>query len=291
VHLIDIRGTDNVRGCVECNCNVTGVIPEMPHYTGGIECCHSTLHTGSRCPTTLVNEPLSYFVKYTLSWRDEADAVYANQAFKPLNSMVLDESDDGQQWFDPVALPGSSRQPHEALYNDPLAVASLEGMHSGLFNVHGDGHVDKIHWSLNWTKPHLRPKKVDWSNHGCHAEYYVPACVPGQDACVHHFRNSWIMPFDIELVAVHNHYHAAAINMTTSLEGKAFCVGLPTYDAKGFLIEISGCALDAEPVLVKRGQTVQVETFYNQDEQPHFGVMGYAMLYGHRLDQHAAVLV
>merc|ERR1719453_1832319 len=106
--------------------------------------------------------------------------------------MVLDESDDGPTWFDPMAMPGSSRQSHEALHNDPLAVASLEGMHSGMFGgeSNGDGHVDKIHWGFNWTKPHIRPKKVDFSNHGCHVEYYVPECVPGQDACVHHFTNS-----------------------------------------------------------------------------------------------------
>merc|ERR1711976_71494 len=61
-HLIDIRGVDNVRGCTECECTVTGV-HFHENYTGGLECCHSTQHDGSRCPSTATDEQ-SYFIQY-----------------------------------------------------------------------------------------------------------------------------------------------------------------------------------------------------------------------------------
>lgn len=75
--------------------------------------------------------------------------------------------------------------------------------------------------------------------------------------------------------------------MTSSVWNRThICTGLPTYK-DGFLIETSKCAVghnNWQPVAVKRGEDLLVETFYDQDARPHFGVMGYAMMYIHRLD-------
>lgn len=222
-------------------------------------------------------------MKYTLSWRDANDAVYSSAPFKPLNAITLDQADNGDTWFDPVPFPGTSKQLHEALKNDAVSMASLEGGHSGM--VGEDGHV-KIHFDVGIKpKPHITPK-ISADPHGCHVEYYVPECGSG-DPCVHRFRNSWVIPYDMDIVAVHNHFHAAAINMTTLVVGgDEICVGLPTYEGE-FLVETSKCTLEnwfSKPFHVKRGQTILVETFYNQDERPHFGVMGFSMIFAHRLD-------
>merc|ERR1712232_821237 len=76
--------------------------------------------------------------------------------------------------------------------------------------------------------------------HSCHVEYWVPPCHTGEP-CVHRFINSWKMPYDMEIVAVHNHFHTGARNMTTSTENRIpICVGLPTYSG-GFLIKNSNC--------------------------------------------------
>lgn len=154
-------------------------------------------------------------------------------------------------------------------------MASLESRHSGMI---GDGHMT-IHWDG------LKPK-LDNDIHSCHVEYWVPPCEAGEP-CVHRFVNSWKIPYDMEVVAVHNHFHVAAINMTTSVENaEDICVGLPTY-AGGFLIESSNCRAGRDshmPAIVRKGETVRVETFYGQDQRPHFGVMGFAMLYVHRSD-------
>jgi hypothetical protein len=276
-HLIDIRGVTDRRGCTECECNVTGVHHGGRNYTGGLECCHSTQRDGGKCPVSAGTPQTrqSYFVQYTLTWREQDDAIYKSQPFKPLNVMTLDQSDDSATWFDPFAFPGSSRQSHDALKNDPVSMASLEGRHSGMM---GDGHV-KIHWDG------LKPK-LDTDIHGCHVEYWVPPCEAGE-LCVHRFVNSWKIPYDMEVVAVHNHFHFAAINMTTSVEnGADICVGLPTY-AGGFLVENSNCRAGKDkqmPVIVRKGEAVRVDTFYEQDQRPHFGVMGFSMMYVHRSD-------
>lgn len=280
-HLIDIRGVENVRGCTECKCDVTGV-KFHENYTGGLECCHSTQIDGSRCPTAVVEEQ-SYFIQYTISWRDASDEIYRNAAFKPLNVMILDQSDDGDRWFDPVAFPGTKKQAHEAMHNDPVSMDSMNGHHSGMDRQ--DGHVKISIDAGLFPKPHFKPQ-IRGDMHGCHVEYYVPECKAG-DACVHRFRNDWEIPFDMEIVAQHSHAHGAVINMTTSVVGgKDICTGFPTYK-DGFLVETSKCALGngfVEPFQVKKGQHINVETFYAQDEEPHFGVMGYSMIYSHRLD-------
>jgi hypothetical protein len=281
-HLIDIRGVADRRGCCECNCEVTGVTWKE-NYTGGLECCHSTLLDGGHCPTEAAEEAQSYFVQYTITWRDADDEVYRNAPFKPLNAMILDQSDDGEQWYDPVPFPGTAKQSHDLLHNDPTSMASLTGLHSGMRNE--DGHV-KIHIDAGlFPKPHIKPE-LTFDTHGCHVEYYVPECKKG-DACVHRFRNDWKIPYDMEIVSVHSHVHNAAINMTTSiLGGEDICTGLPTYEGD-FLVETSKCSLGhgfSEPVLVKKDQHLKVETFYQQDQQPHYGVMGYSMIYSHRLD-------
>merc|ERR1712032_194292 len=198
----------------ECECNVTGVHHGGANYTGGLECCHSTWKDGGRCPSIASAETESYFVKYTLTWRDADDAVYANEAFKPLNTITLYQSDNGDRWYDPVPLPGTSQQSHDALHNDPVSMASLDGKHSGMQGE--DGHV-KIHFDIGLKpKPHITPK-IEMDPHGCHVEYYVPECSP-DESCVHQFRNSWKIPYDMEIVAVHSHFHNAALNMTTSIE-------------------------------------------------------------------------
>lgn len=148
-----------------------------------------------------------------------------------------------------------------------------------------DGHV-KISLDVGLRpKPHITPK-ITGDIHGCHVEYYVPECSAG-DLCVHRFRNSWKIPFNMEVVAVHNHFHNGAINMTTAIQGGSdICTGYPTY-RDGFLVETTKCAVGhglVQPMRVNRGQHILVETHYQQDARPHFGVMGYAMFYVHRLD-------
>jgi len=75
--------------------------------------------------------------------------------------------------------------------------------------------------------------------------------------------------------------------MTTSVLGGAdICIGNPIYK-EGWLVETSTCQLGKnmpEPFQVKKGQHIKVDTFYSQDDQPRFGVMGYSMIYSHRLD-------
>jgi hypothetical protein len=281
-HLIDIRGIDNLRGCTECECNVTGAHPTQDaNYTGGLNCCHSTEHDGGKCPSHAAPDAQDYFVKYTLTWRRADDPVYNGAPFKPLNLMMLDQSDDGPQWYDPIRLPGSSIQAHKALHEDPVSQASIDGRKSG---EQFDGHF-KVSVDIGLNPPHIKPK-IEAIRDGCHAEYYVPRCHEGE-SCVHRFRNSWTMPWDMEVVAVHTHYHNAAINATTSVwGGQEICTALPTYRGH-FLVETSKCAVGHkgwQPVHVKRGEDILTETFYNQDEKPHYGVMGYAMLYLHRLD-------
>lgn len=281
VHLIDIRGAIDRRGCVECDCNVTGARRPSSEYTGGLECCHSTTKDGGKCPAT-AGTPMdkqSYFVQYTLTWRESDDTLYETQPFKPLNVITFEQSDDGPTWFDPLAVPGSSLQSHDALKSDPVSMASLTGRHSGMSE---DGHVQ-----VKWDG--LKPKLED-NHHGCHVEYWVPPCKAGE-ACVHRFVNSWKIPYDMEVVAVHNHLHTAAINMTASVDnGKEICVGLPTY-SKGFLVEVSNCRVGQDsqmPALVRKGDTLRVKTFYAQDQRPHFGVMGFETMYVHRTATHRA---
>jgi hypothetical protein len=289
-HIIDIRGVDNVRGCTECDCKVTGITPHardtglpLYNYTGGLECCHSTVGEGAVCPST-GTESQYYFVRYTITWREPSDAVYSDAPFKPLNAMILDQSDDGKQWYDPVPFPGTSKQEHLLLHDDPVSMASLTGLHSGMRNE--DGHIAGIKIDAGlFPKPHIKPR-IDFDTHGCHVEYYVPECKKG-DLCQHRFRNDWKIPYDMEIVALHSHVHNGAINMTTSVIGGGdICIGHPVYK-DGFLVETSKCVLGKnmpDPFQVKKGQHIKVETFYNQDDQPHYGVMGYSMIYSHRLD-------
>lgn len=211
----------------------------------------------------------TYYVEYELVWRDASDDVYVETPFKPLNAMILDISDDGKTWYDPFPLVGTHFDNHVSLKKDPVSMASLASAHSGMPN---DGH-------FTWVP-------LAETTHGCHAEYWVPPCRDG-DACVHRFHNSWVMPFDMEIVAVHNHMHIASVNMTTSAGGAPLCTGLSRYGDGGFLVEVTNCHWGRgfrEPVRVARGQRIDVESVYEQDRRPHFGVMGYAMIYGHRLD-------
>lgn len=111
--------------------------------------------------------------------------------------MILDQSDDGTQWYDPVPFPGTSKQGHTLLHDDSVSMASLTGGHSGMRNE--DGHIASLNLDVGlYPKPHIQPH-IGFDTHGCHVEYYVPECQKG-DLCQHRFRNDWKIPYDMEIV-------------------------------------------------------------------------------------------
>lgn len=163
-------------------------------------------------------------------------------------------------------LPGSIKEAHKALAADKPSMESLHGGHSGILHHLGE----------------------------CHIEYYVPKCDPERDSCVHRQRNSWTLPFDIDVVAINVHQHKAAINFT-SWAGPSqtrLCTNVPTYNvSSGRIREISNCRVEgkgdsplAGPVSIKKGELLTAESVVAQDAKPHFGMMGYIVLMAVRGD-------
>lgn len=127
----------------------------------------------------------------------------------------------------------------------------------------------------------------------CHVEYYVPACKAG-DACKHLLQNSWEMPYDGEVIANYAHYHTGGISMASAFGEQSVCHNKPTYGKyKGGeqLTDISECRLGLpdkstgqvfQPIPFKKGDRYDVGMLYQQDDKPHYGVMGFSVLFVHR---------
>jgi hypothetical protein len=125
----------------------------------------------------------------------------------------------------------------------------------------------------------------DFDGHrSCHVEWYVPACKAG-DRCIQRIQNSWELPWPIHIAFLRNHFHAGGINMTTYATGFN-CTGFGTYDERNDLVDISTCVNGrgdfANSInVIERGERIYVEAFYQQDQLPHYGVMGMSFVYAH----------
>lgn len=94
-------------------------------------------------------------------------------------------------------------------------------------------------------------------------------------------RNSWELPWPIDIVFLRNHFHAGGINMTTSA-GDYKCTGKGIYDGNGELTDITTCSAGgAGPIRVQAGERLYVDSLYQQDDSPHYGVMSMSFVYAH----------
>mmetsp|Transcript_53466 Transcript_53466/g.97795 ORF Transcript_53466/g.97795 Transcript_53466/m.97795 type:complete len:268 (+) Transcript_53466:1-804(+) len=246
-HLIDTRGVEDKRGCTECKCSLLGTRGFLPVTTGGLTCCHSTEVDGGKCPSTGVDMGnQTYYIRYTIRWRDFNPATTL-----PLEVITFDATDNNTKWGDLPFIQGGFREAHEELKNDPQSLAIVNDGRSGDF----DG------------------------KRACHVEYYVPPCEKA-GSCIQKIRNSWTLPYPIEIVFLRNHFHTGGMNMTTSGSGYN-CTGHSTYDSRGALQDITNCIAGSSPVRIDRGDKMFVEATYAQDDLPHYGVMAMAFIYAY----------
>jgi len=256
-HLIDIREVRDKRACTECKCSELGT--HGAHgleniTTGGLSCCHSTDFDGGICKlktdeTVIRNQ--TYSIRYTIKWRD-----FNPLTTLPLEVLSFDVTDNNTKWGDLPRIPGGFKESHEAMKNDPTTLARVNDPRSGDFT----------------------------GRRACHIEWYVPSCKTG-DSCIETLRNSWEVPWPLDIVFVRNHFHAGGINMTTSTDGFQ-CVGDSTYDDNDNIVDISTCTIDYhgdanQGMHLEPGQKLYVESVYRQDDLPHYGVMGMSFVYAH----------
>jgi len=102
------------------------------------------------------------------------------------------------------------------------------------------------------------------------------------------------MPFDGEIIANYAHYHTGGIAMPSALGNTTVCHNVPTYskwiggeqlsqisDCRvGHSVGVSGTPFQAVPF--RKGDRYDVGMVYQQDGKPHFGVMGFSVLFVHR---------
>jgi hypothetical protein len=252
-HLIDIRNVTDVRKCAECDCEYLGVTPKDHEYVGGLGCCHSTGFDGGQCPVskaTTTKSNQTYHIRYTITWRDFDSTV------KPLEVITFDATDNNSHWSDISWLQGGYKEEHTALHQDSLSTATVNDGRSG--EMPGGA--------------------------ACHVEYYVPSCTLG-DRCIHTMRNSWKVPWPIDIVFVRSHFHAGGQNMTVRSDTSNICTGVSTYDDDNFLIDVTGCKAGTDrlprPVHLNRADRLYVESVYKQDQKPHYGVMAMSFVYAH----------
>ena len=289
-HLIDVRdvASTDLRGCTECDCKVTGAkiglahrLPTLdgPFYEGGLACCHSSQDpkhkviggSPARCPYEGAEEKATYYIKYTVAWRD-----WSEPRDKRLETMYFDSSDTGADWngvnggtiggivraekivpgFETLMLPGAIGEKHAAQQHDEDTMASIRGGKSGILQGFND----------------------------CHVEYYVPPCKPSE-SCRHSFKNSWAMPYDGEVVGAYGHYHTAALSQLTTMNNRTLCPMMPTYAKwRGGeqLVGISDCRVGVrgfQPVTFKKGDIFEADTITQQDEHPYYGMMAFSVLF------------
>jgi len=253
-HLIDIRDAKNAQECKECKCSTLGTHGFLNVTEGGLSCCHSTYYDGGKCPVkpgvTMTN--MTYYIRYTMKWRK-----YDRATTLPLEVITLDATDNNTKWGDLPFLPGGYKQTHEALRKDPVSMERVFDGRAGDF----DG------------------------KRSCHVEWYVPACKTG-DSCTITLRNSWELAYPIHIVYLRNHFHGPGINMTT--HAKDFqCTGKATYNGPLSLIDISTCVTKDGPnrnlpvSRLERGEKIYVESMYQQDDLPHYGVMSMSFVYAY----------
>lgn len=255
-HLIDIRDVRDKRACTECKCSELGTRGFLNVTEGGLTCCHSTTLDGGKCRLreefAEVSTNATYYIRYTIKWRD-----FNPITTLPLEVVTFDATDNNTKWGDLPFIPGGFQESHTALKNDPTSMTVVNDGRSGDF----DG------------------------KRACHIEWYVPPCRLG-DSCTLKIRNSWELPYPMHIAFLRNHFHAGGINMTTFVPGKFACTGRGTYDQRGNLVEISTCSASelssAKGVLkLDRGEQLLVESFYKQDDIPHYGVMSMSFVYAH----------
>jgi hypothetical protein len=256
-HLIDLRGVNDRRACSECKCAELGSHGFLPITTGGLTCCHSTFYDGGKCKlqqdtsdTALTNA--TYYIRYTIRWR-----AFSAATTLPLEVITFDATDNNTHWGDLPFISGGFPETHDTLNNDTTSLARVYDGRSGDF----DG------------------------KRACHIEWYVPSCKGGGDDCVIRIKNSWVVPYSMEIIFLRNHYHAGGINMTTSVKDSTFsCTGHSSYDnSTGDLVDITTCAYDKSNGItrIEKGATVYAESVYQQDDLPHYGVMSMSFVYAH----------
>eukprot|EP00929_Paragymnodinium_shiwhaense_P007894 TRINITY_DN111817_c0_g1_i1.p1 TRINITY_DN111817_c0_g1~~TRINITY_DN111817_c0_g1_i1.p1 ORF type:complete len:691 (-),score=88.49 TRINITY_DN111817_c0_g1_i1:85-2031(-) len=270
-HLIDVRGVEDVRGCTECKCATQGISPKKElediGYVGGLSCCHSTEADGGKCPSAAASRmPETYYIRYTMRWREWSPDTL------PLEVISLDATDNNTQWSDLSALAGGFHEAHELQKSDPTSMKSLYDHRSGAhLGMKKDNPMDML-----------------VKNAACHIEYYVPSCRPGVDKCMHEIRNSWTMPYPIDIVFVRNHLHEGGQRMSTWTDKHTVCAGTAVYETQGgmsWLQSVTPCKLGTsalpQVVRVERGEEIKVEAVYSQDDEPHYGVMAMSFIYAH----------
>lgn len=252
-HLIDLRSVRDKRACSECKCSELGSKGFLNITEGGLSCCHSTFYDGGKChlkpQTTMGNQ--TYYIRYTIRWKD-----YSSATTLPLEVITFDATDNNTKWGDLPFIPGGFPESHSVMKSDPVSLARVNDGRSGDF----DG------------------------KRACHIEWYVPPCSSGSD-CIIKIRNSWHLPYPVQVVFLRNHFHAGGINMTTWTDGWS-CTGHSTYDKSANLVEISTCAANSSQEsigiqTIPRGAEVFVESVYQQDHLPHYGVMSMSFVYVH----------
>lgn len=259
-HLIDIRDVRNKRACTECQCSELGTHGFLnTSYEGGLSCCHSTTLDGGKCPLDAYKRETNatYYTRYTVRWRNFSSAI------KPLEVIAFDATDNNTKWGDWPTIPGGFEENHSALISDPVSESIVNDGRSG--DYHGMS--------------------------GCHIEYYVPA-KNSSSKKLFTLRNSWQVPFPIEVVFLRNHFHAPGLNMTSFWGGieSQRCIGQSTYDENNNLVDISPCTYTCETSkqptgkcdnLIRRGERLYTEAVYDQDDLPHYGVMAMAFVYAY----------
>ena len=89
--IVQLHNVTDLRGCKECNCNVTHAhikpldrltIFDGARYTGGLECCHSSdweTGGGAKCPISAASRNHTYFLEYVIMWRKYEPAIKPTQ--------------------------------------------------------------------------------------------------------------------------------------------------------------------------------------------------------------------
>lgn len=105
------------------------------------------------------------------------------------------------------------------------------------------------------------------------------------------------MPYDGEIIANYAHYHSAGLGMASAFGDTSVCQNKPTYSKwRGGeqLTGISECRVGLpdkkngkvfQPVSFKKGDRYDVGMIYQQDSKPHYGVMGFSVLFVHRANK------
>ncbi|XP_028781206.1 uncharacterized protein LOC114737453 [Neltuma alba] len=135
------------------------------------------------------------------------------------------------------------------------------------------------------------------TTHNCKFEYQVESCSKKQrerNACVHVKRTSFPMPKGGNIIYGLGHLHAGGIDSTVYGEdGRVLCSSKPIYgkgmgagNEKGYIVGIKTCYPKPGSVKIMDGETITVESRYNNTRE-HLGVMGLFFVFvAERLPHH-----